>query len=182
MIPIYARTQFLGPEHSSRRIRFRTLNEFQPHARWLYENNGTVCGCVHCSNSAQIEGSTMLDLNKPRITSASNPGYYTKQISANVANPQSYVKKAPPVALALGAAASEDDFSETSSCASAPIFREHDVVWVKLDAPIRSADDTTIVLSYWPGLIVAPRRDLYLEGCTEQHMVTLFCSPIKQLF
>ncbi len=124
----------------------------------------------------------MLDLNKPRITSASNPGYYTKQISANVANPQSYVKKAPPVALALGAAASEDDFSETSSCASAPIFREHDVVWVKLDAPIRSADDTTIVLSYWPGLIVAPRRDLYLEGCTEQHMVTLFCSPIKQLF
>ena len=118
-----------------------------------------------------------LDLDGPRITLASNPEYATKQFS--IPDPQSYPQHFPLITLTPGVAASRDNLSLS---VSAPIFREHEVVWVELDAPIRSAGDPRIALSHWPGLIVTRRRDSCTEGGAERHMVKLFCSPMKQLF
>ncbi|KAG6891593.1 hypothetical protein C0992_002631 [Termitomyces sp. T32_za158] len=156
--------------------RYRSINEFIPHAIWLYQNLTTdmsKCLCKYCQKIPQKEvtashapGIMRISHNSPTI-SRSRPGRPKSvyEVAAKRAHDKVYasVQKAPiPVITkapnihhkATMVVERNSDLRAVSSKTSMKLrrwFRPGELLWCALTHPIKGPNDTAIY--FWPGLV-----------------------------
>lgn len=159
--------------------RFRSINEFIPHAIWLMGDPSADCECKYCAKKAQREITASLS-NILRTTPTSSPGpgpirskpsrdkgkgrdpnrikearhrdtrvYAAVQKPVQILEPSPNVMKQPMLVERTG------DIRGMFAKAAQHVprwFREGEVVWCALDPPIRDTEDG-VALEYWPAII-----------------------------
>ncbi len=159
--------------------RFRSINEFIPHAIWLMGDPSADCECKYCAKKAQREITASLS-NILRTTPTSSPGpgpvrtktvrdkgkgrdpnrikearqrdtrvYASVQKPVQILGPSPNVMKQPMLVERTG------DIRGMFSKAAQRVprwFREGEIVWCALNPPIRGTDNG-VSLEYWPAII-----------------------------
>ncbi|KAJ3565793.1 hypothetical protein NP233_g7419 [Leucocoprinus birnbaumii] len=148
--------------------RFRSINEFVPHAIWLFSDatlNNMNCECKYCTKQPQkgitasmgdILGSSASPA--PRVQrekgkdkkTATRPYASTQRILRPALKPSSRIQDSPTLAER------NSDLRAVFSRNSMELrrwYRDGEIVWCRLSAPILgpSGDDSNIV--FWPGLV-----------------------------
>ncbi|KAL0575194.1 hypothetical protein V5O48_006788 [Marasmius crinis-equi] len=150
--------------------KFRSINEFIPHARWLFDGATGNCECKYCSKKSQRE--ITANMGNEGIIEA--PSYAASQVSASPAAPRrpprpprdqnlhATVQKAPkPITRSNHIAPQHAMVTDRNSDVRAVHSRtsmklkrwcRHDeVVWCALRTPIPGPNGTSI--RFWPGMI-----------------------------
>lgn len=155
--------------------RYRSVNEFIPHAIWLYQNlaeDMSQCLCKYCKKLPQREvtashapGIMRISHSSPS-TSRSRPGRpkTVHEVAAKRDRDKVYasVQKAPIPVLkspnvhpkATMPAECNSDLRAVSSKTSMKLrrwFRTGELLWCALTHPIKGPNDTAI--HFWPGLV-----------------------------
>ncbi|KAI0825812.1 hypothetical protein BC629DRAFT_1450686 [Irpex lacteus] len=164
------------------RNKFRSVNEFIPHAMWLAKNDPTaVCECKYCSGkkkqteisqsyglsarreSASVSTPPPRQRNRPATYSA--PAHRTAAPYAAVRRPPKHAKPAVPTAPAviilpppkqtLALEKSNDILNALTNRDVQHIryFRKGELVWCALDPPILGPRGEEDAIRFWPGLI-----------------------------
>ncbi|KAG6868959.1 hypothetical protein C0993_007173 [Termitomyces sp. T159_Od127] len=156
--------------------RYRSINEFIPHAIWLYQNLTTdmsKCQCKYCQKLPQREVTAshapgiMRSSHNTPSTSRSRPGRpkTVHEVAAKCAHDKigALVQKAPipvfskspnvhPKATMLVERNSDlRALSTKSSMKLRRWFRTGELLWCALAHPIKGPNDTAI--DFWPGLV-----------------------------
>lgn len=174
--------------------RFRSVNEFIPHAVWLAKNDPAIaCDCKYCSKSkkTQTEISQSLGLSTKRTASTISAPPRQSQKRPRLPPkppklPHAAVRQAPqptkpaPAALlpppkqTLALDKSNDIYHTvpSSDIQSIRYFRKGELVWCALKPPIVGPQEGEDAIAFWPGLvdnvttkpITALREDVQSDG------------------
>jgi len=148
--------------------RFRSINEFIPHAIWLFSDatmNYANCECKYCTKQPQ-KGITasMGDIigspssasplprvlrEKPRERKAGRPYASVQKILQPALKPSPHIQNTPTLAER------NSDLRAVFSRNSMKLkrwYRDGEIVWCQLSTPIQSLDDS-IQIEFWPGLV-----------------------------
>ena len=157
--------------------RFRSANEFIPHAVWLMTDesmNRANCECKYCAKKPQRIVTQVLDLpSGPRRTS-SLPGSPSRTIrrhrEVRKPKPYAHVRRMPKPIKPSRAAPEQSLVPErdqdvrhllVSGRAGTPRWhRKHELVWCALNPPIRGETEDECI-QFWPGII--ERVDLHSD-------------------
>lgn len=149
--------------------RFRSINEFIPHAIWLFSDatmNYANCECKYCTKQPQ-KGITasMGDIlgspssasplprvmrEKPRERKTGRPHASVQKILQPALKPSSHIKNIPTLAER------NSDLRAVFSRNSMKLkrwYRDGEIVWCRLSTPIQSPLDPNIQIEFWPGLV-----------------------------
>ncbi|KAG9125139.1 hypothetical protein FRC07_008803 [Ceratobasidium sp. 392] len=129
---------------SASTMRFRSKNEFLPHALWLMTDPAldSVCGCKYCSKTkSQVEVNQ--DLGLPGLKHAPE-GQARVPTKAKIVTSSKTHQPA--------AALPERTLDLTSSDHS---FRECELVWVSLKNPIYLTPDRSVAIDLWPAIVLS---------------------------
>ncbi|KAG6821422.1 hypothetical protein H0H93_010146 [Arthromyces matolae] len=163
-----------GSKHNKR---YRSINEFIPHAIWLYQNTAldmSQCLCKYCQKVPQREvtalhapGIMRAPNNSPSTPARSRPGRTKtmREVAPKHAHDKVYasVQKAPiPViskspnvhSRATMLVERNSDLRAVSSKTSMKLrrwFRTGELLWCALNRPIQGPNNTAI--HFWPGLV-----------------------------
>ncbi|PFH51781.1 hypothetical protein AMATHDRAFT_74675 [Amanita thiersii Skay4041] len=193
-----------GPAHNPRhdvylfgspRARFRSINEFIPHAIWLKRDttmNNANCACKYCSKKAQKEvtasmsnilRSTPSSLSptptrvrsirekKPRESTSSRSRQRERDIKTYTA-----IQKSPEITKYPMLVERNSDLRAVLASTDSPLrrwFREGELVWCVVDPPIyhpNGFEDASI--KFWPALVDEIRLKTYAtprEGVTDAY-------------
>ncbi|KAI0739337.1 hypothetical protein BC629DRAFT_1564626 [Irpex lacteus] len=158
------------------RNKFRSVNEFIPHAVWLAKNDPTaVCECKYCSGKKrQAEISQSYGLSARRESASvltppprqkncpapySSPAHQISTPYAAVRRPLKHAKPAvptaPPPEQTLALEKSNDILNALTNRDVRHIryFRKGELVWCALDPPILGPRGEEDAIRFWPGLI-----------------------------
>ncbi|ELU43632.1 Clr2 domain-containing protein [Rhizoctonia solani AG-1 IA] len=150
---------------SATTARFRSKNEFKPHAKWLVTDptlNPQNCGCKYCTKTkSQVEVNQVQKLSglqrapehHQRVTKSAPSEAMThaqrkiirEQNKANQQKP-----KATPALEQVLTALPE----RVRDLNSGRIFRAYELVWVALMEPVPVADDGTEI-DFWPAIVLS---------------------------
>ncbi|KAF8634585.1 hypothetical protein AX17_004174 [Amanita inopinata Kibby_2008] len=190
-----------GPEHDprhdvylfgSRRGRFRSINEFIPHAIWLMRDSSrenASCTCKYCSKKAQKEitasMSNILRSSPNTVSPTSSRAKSTRDrrpISTRprdrVRDTRTYaaVQKRPEITNHTMLVERNADLRAVSAKTEMKLkrwFREGEIVWCALDPPIPStymSEDASI--KFWPALVEETRlktQAVHREGVSDAY-------------
>lgn len=128
-------------------LKFRSVNEFVPHAIWLYSNNpNQLCGCRYCSN-AKSQGEITQQFGLPTHTKTDSPPVVIRRIVKPVLAP------APDQRTVA-----QRDADLRAAARSSRRYRLGEVVWCQIDPPI-AGPAPDICIDWWPAII----RDIRLK-------------------
>ncbi|KAI0923919.1 hypothetical protein AcV5_009324 [Taiwanofungus camphoratus] len=150
--------------------RFRSINEFVPHAFWLMQDETLTrsnCECKYCAKKPQREISDTLGLSAKRATSRlSTPGpsqvQRHREPRVRQQKPYTAVRRAPkPVKPLQGPQQSivperDADVRAMYTGSSSRIprwFRKGELVWCALSPPIPGKTGEVDSIYFWPGLV-----------------------------
>ncbi|KAG7093622.1 hypothetical protein E1B28_007286 [Marasmius oreades] len=153
-----------GPEKSPRQDvylfgsratnKFRSVNEFIPHARWLFEDaamNPANCECKYCSKKSQRE----ITANMGNEGIIEVPSFIQSVVSSSPANPRRPPKTArEPIAhygVQKAPKALRRSIHSQTSMQLRRWCRNDEVVWCALNTPITGPHGNAI--RFWPSLI-----------------------------
>ena len=149
--------------------RFRSINEFIPHAIWLFSDatmNYANCECKYCTKQPQ-KGITasMGDIlgspssasplprvlrEKPRERKAGRPYASVQEILQPALKPSPHIQNTPTLAER------NSDLRAVFSRNSMKLkrwYRDGEIVWCRFSTPIQSPLDDSIQIEFWPGLV-----------------------------
>jgi hypothetical protein len=150
-------------------IRFRSKNEFIPHAFWLM-NPTTNCACRYCSKRPQQDVGIAPGSSKWNSTPPSSPGPHRMKLRSGarlheLRKPYASMRRSPipqsnRSASPKGTAHNTDlsrsnDAGAVASGTETPLkrwFHEGELVWCALENPIRGPTREADIV-YWPGLV-----------------------------
>ncbi|KZT71979.1 hypothetical protein DAEQUDRAFT_763465 [Daedalea quercina L-15889] len=157
--------------------RFRSMNEFTPHAFWLMTDetlSRANCACKYCAKKPQRVVTEVLDLpSGPRRTS-SLPGSPSKSIRRHreIRKPKPYaqVRRAPKPLKAPRTGPDQSLVPErdtdirhalvTGGLSTPRWHRKSEVVWCAINPPIRGETEDDFI-EFWPGYV--ERVDVHTE-------------------
>jgi len=142
--------------------RFRSINEFIPHAIWLFSDatmNYANCECKYCTKQPQkgitasmgdILGSPSSASPLPRERKAGRPYASVQKILQPALKPSPHIQNTPTLAER------NSDLRAVFSRNSMKLkrwYRDGEIVWCQLSTPIQSPLDDSIQIEFWPGLV-----------------------------
>ncbi|KDR80717.1 hypothetical protein GALMADRAFT_241134 [Galerina marginata CBS 339.88] len=178
-----------GPSHAPRhdlylfgplKKRFRSINEFIPHAIWLLGNSSDDCECKYCAKKSQREITasmsnilrttptqsptptrvkTVRDKGKGKdpISRIREPRQRDTRVYAAVQRAFKHMKPSPGVLKQPMLVERSNDLIAIYSNTSMELrrwFREGEVVWCALDPPIPPQNgDIRASIEFWPGVV-----------------------------
>jgi hypothetical protein len=147
-------------------MRFRSKNEFLPHAKWLMTDAGTGgrCSCKYCTKTkSQVEVNQSLGL--PGLKHAPE-GQTRAPTRAKVLPPSmshanrraarekvAREKSKPVKRMDQPAAALPERIRDLTS--SGRTFRSLELVWVALQKPIFLKSDRSVAIDFWPAIVLS---------------------------
>ncbi|CAE6489295.1 unnamed protein product [Rhizoctonia solani] len=144
--------------------RFRSKNEFKPHAKWLMTDptlNTRNCGCKYCTKTkSQVEVNQtqgLRGLQRPpehhlRGTNPT-PGEHMTHARRRVVREQQQAKQDKPKATSKPEQTLTALPERLRDLNSGRSFRTYELVWVALASPIPVTADAAI--EFWPAVILA---------------------------
>ncbi|KAF8325797.1 uncharacterized protein EI90DRAFT_2019092 [Cantharellus anzutake] len=175
-----------GPDNSQRLYRFRSTNEFLPHASWLFDiNNNKPCKCKYCSGSKSQAGiNASLGIHAKASTSDSKKTTPVKSaLAQSKATTTRSGRRSAPGPLSRSPPTKPPMLSELyDDRTSDRVFRRGELVWVVLDEPIRSPDNPALDIIAWPGLIDGYHFEPQSSVSRNFYKVRLLCSPQSQIY
>ncbi|CAE6482273.1 unnamed protein product [Rhizoctonia solani] len=145
--------------------RFRSKNEFKPHAKWLMTDptlNTQNCGCKYCTKTkSQVEvnqNQGLRGLQRPpehhlRGTKPT-PGEVMTHARRRVVREQQKVKSEKPKATPKQEQALTALPERLRDINSGRAFRTYELVWVTLANPIPITEDGLLEIEFWPAIIL----------------------------
>ncbi|CAE6402541.1 unnamed protein product [Rhizoctonia solani] len=146
--------------------RFRSKNEFKPHAKWLMTDptlNTQNCGCKYCTKTkSQVEVNQtqgLRGLQRPpehhlRGTNPT-PGETMTHARRRVVREQSKSKQDKPKATSKPEPTLTALPERLRDLNSSRAFRTYELVWVTLVTPIPVTGDGLVEIEFWPAIILA---------------------------
>lgn len=148
--------------------RFRSVPEFLPHARWLYDTSSTEpCQCKYCSGvKSQREITATLDVphlfrSGPRLSSAVGGPIRTPRKTAERPPVTRKRKPVSPILITEPTLETPPEMIHNELDAdlkSGKSYRKGEVVWAAIDPPLVSSDSFSSLaerITHWPGIIAA---------------------------
>lgn len=139
-------TALKGPDNSRRLYRFRSPNEFKPHAQWLYDDpTDTKCECKYCAKNSSLTIYPLLTPSLAKDAMRHTEGDVSAQKSA------------------LAIRASADIYG-------IPIHRRGELIWT-MPRTAESHSDANNVVKLWPGIILDDRVELIHHTSTSPPLI-----------
>ncbi|KAG9104309.1 hypothetical protein FRC06_003817 [Ceratobasidium sp. 370] len=154
---------------SSTTVRFRSKNEFLPHALWLMTDPAlkAVCGCKYCSKTkSQVEVNQNLGLpglkhgpeghaRAPTRGKVVTPGmtHADRRAIREKMDREKAAKNRPVKRIDQPPAALPERIRDLTS--SGRTFRGLELVWVSLKNPIYAKPDKSIAIDFWPAIVLS---------------------------
>ncbi|KAG8692054.1 hypothetical protein FRC11_007020 [Ceratobasidium sp. 423] len=145
--------------------RFRSKNEFKPHAKWLMTDptlNTQNCGCKYCTKTkSQVEVNQTQGLRglqrQPEHHlrgTKPTPGEVMTHARRRVIREQQKAKSEKPKAAPKQEQALTALPERLRDLNSGRAFRTSELVWVTLANPIPVTEDRSIEIDFWPAFIL----------------------------
>lgn len=180
---------FTGPENTTKLWRFRSVPEFLPHARWLYDmNSNEPCQCKYCSGiKSQREITATLDVphlvrGGPRTSGtalARSPRNVTQRLTARRRKPTPPGQ--PPSRAAFDTPLEHVHRELHADLTNGKAYRKGEIVWATVNPPIIGSSSNEMII-FWPA-VVSDRHikiEQSAQGRAEIHMYDIRYFPHAQ--
>ncbi|TCD71826.1 hypothetical protein EIP91_003169 [Steccherinum ochraceum] len=155
--------------------KFRSSNEFSPHAIWLFMDetlNHGNCQCKYSTKKPQLAISQSMGLSTRQLNSpvpsaggSGRPrGRPKREVRAKttakpytavrrVPRPKKSQEQGPSVAVTAEKVRDLEESLHETEVLPSRTFREGEVLWCRLQEPIVISDDLPDTIDYWPGVV-----------------------------
>jgi hypothetical protein len=138
--------------------KFRSTNEFLPHARWIYQNDpSATCNCKYCGKN---RSQTAITASLGAFGAIKAQGG-----SKGIASRSAAVRRVAAVVKGTSLPRPILNRDRNSDLTSKRYLRQAEIVWCHLEEPIvpdgLQADDDASIL-FWPAVIMEPRFQVHI--------------------